>query len=82
MRNFWQVKKLRFFESVEWEKVERKEVEVPFRPELDGEMDLRYFDREFTQEATAETVMNGSIEGRIRQGGKYQQFTYISPTQI
>uniref|UniRef100_A0A915CSZ5 non-specific serine/threonine protein kinase n=1 Tax=Ditylenchus dipsaci TaxID=166011 RepID=A0A915CSZ5_9BILA len=40
-----------FFKSVDWEKLYRKEIEPPFRPQLASETDTSYFDQEFTREA-------------------------------
>jgi RAC serine/threonine-protein kinase len=39
-----------FFSSVNWEKVYRKEIEPPFRPQLSSDMDTSYFDQEFTSQ--------------------------------
>lgn len=39
-----------FFESVDWEKIYRKEVQPPFVPSLTSETDTSYFDQDFTRE--------------------------------
>lgn len=40
-----------FFKPIEWEKLYRKEIEPPFKPQLKSETDTSYFDQEFTREA-------------------------------
>ena len=40
-----------FFNGVDFDKVLKKEYKVPFRPKLQGEMDLKYFDINFTEDS-------------------------------
>jgi len=45
-----QLKAHPFFESIDWEKLERKEIKPPFIPVCTGSDDVRYFDVAFTRE--------------------------------
>ena len=45
-----QIKKHPFFASIDWEKLENKEITPPFVPLVSGAEDVRYFDITFTQE--------------------------------
>ena len=44
------VKRHIFFKGIDWEKAYRKEYKPPFIPELLDELDLKYFDKMFTEE--------------------------------
>lgn len=54
-----------FFASVDWGKVYRKEVQPPFVPSLSSDLDLSYFDQEFTREPvhlTPPNPNNGNLD--------------------
>jgi serine/threonine protein kinase len=40
-----------YFKDVDWDKYSRREVKPPFIPKLKNDMDLRYFDKAFTNES-------------------------------
>ncbi|KAK5644757.1 hypothetical protein RI129_006057 [Pyrocoelia pectoralis] len=42
-----------FFDDINWDDVESKKVPPPFKPELIGPLDTRYFDSEFIREKTS-----------------------------
>ena len=44
------LKKMAFFEGVDWETVRKGEGTVPFVPELENELDLRYFEKKYVQD--------------------------------
>ena len=46
-----EIKNHPFFNGVDFDKVLKKEYKVPFRPKLQGEMDLKYFDINFTEDS-------------------------------
>ena len=57
-------------------KISNKETEPPFIPELDSEIDLKYFDKMFTDEpvnSNRPTVMS-----RTRSQGEYKGFTFVT----
>jgi serine/threonine protein kinase len=65
-----------YFNGVDWDKYWKKEIEPPFVPEIDGEMDLKYFDKMFTDEpldSNRPTVMT-----RSRGPSEYKGFTYVT----
>ena len=45
-----EIKNHKFFNDIDFDKVLKKEYKVPFRPKLHGEMDLKYFDINFTED--------------------------------
>ena len=69
------IKKHPFFEGVNWDDVWNKKVEPPFVPELDDEMDLRYFDSQFTDEPLESFTKNM----RARETSyEYKNFTFVT----
>jgi protein kinase N len=44
------IRKQPFFKNINWEKLLRRELEPPFKPKLEGRLDISNFDEEFTRE--------------------------------
>ena len=70
------VKSHPYFKGVNWEKYEKKEVKPPYIPKFSDELDLRYFDKLFTDEDVTSTKTKHKL--RTRKASPYQSFTYIS----
>ena len=45
-----EIKKCDFFKEIDFDKIYKKECEPPFRPKFSGELDLKYFDINFTED--------------------------------
>ena len=70
------IKEHQYFIDIDWNKYLNKEIEPPFVPKLDGDMDLRYFDKSFTEEpvnSDRATIMSGS-----NRTSEYNGFTYMA----
>ena len=70
------IKEHQYFNDVDWNKYLNKEIDPPFVPKLDGDMDLRYFDKSFTDEpvnSDRATIMSGS-----NRTSEYNGFTYMA----
>ena len=65
-----------YFEGVEWEKYWNKEIEPPFVPDLNDEMDLKYFDKMFTDEPLDSN--RPTVYSRPREHSVYKEFTYVT----
>jgi serine/threonine protein kinase len=65
-----------YFKGIDWEKYANKEIEAPFIPELDDEMDLRYFDKMFTDEPVDSN--RPTVYSRPREHSVYKDFTYVT----
>ena len=69
------IKKHPFFEGINWDEVWNKQIIPPFKPELTDEMDLKYFDTQFTDEPIESFTRNP----RSREASyEYKNFTYIT----
>ncbi|KAK6108383.1 Protein kinase domain family protein [Brugia pahangi] len=54
-----------FFNNIDWEKLYRKEITPPFRPNVQSDTDTCYFDKEFTQapvQLTPPSVRSGPLD--------------------
>lgn len=69
-----QIKEHKYFSDVEWEKYLKKEIEPPFLPNFEGELDLKYFDKMFTDEPVNSN--RTTIMSRSNGTSEYNGFTY------
>ncbi|XP_022240999.1 putative protein kinase C delta type homolog, partial [Limulus polyphemus] len=67
-----------FFKPVNWQKIERKMVEPPFKPILSGPSDARNFDTDFTMEKAVLTTVDFQILASIDQE-QFKGFSYTNP---
>ncbi|RXG73521.1 putative protein kinase C delta type-like protein [Armadillidium vulgare] len=67
-----------FFKYVDWNKIERKEVETPYKPRLRHILDVQYFDRSFTKRNAALTPLDDSILETMDQT-PFKDFSYTNP---
>jgi len=70
------IKEHPYFEDVDWDKYLRKEIEPPFAPNLEGELDLKYFDKCFTDEPVNSN--RTKINSRSNVTSEYNGFTYMT----
>ena len=61
-----------FFKDVNWDDYLNKKVPVPFKPEFENELDLKYFNRGFNEEY----VTIKPTTSRSRAGSEYKGFSY------
>eukprot|EP00828_Plagiopyla_frontata_P020801 TRINITY_DN2668_c0_g1_i4.p1 TRINITY_DN2668_c0_g1~~TRINITY_DN2668_c0_g1_i4.p1 ORF type:complete len:112 (-),score=16.17 TRINITY_DN2668_c0_g1_i4:52-387(-) len=62
-----------FFGEIDWDKILNKKYLAPFKPKVSGPLDLRHFDKMFTDETVRDTPMPS--QGVNDQD--YQGFTYV-----
>merc|ERR1711907_470901 len=65
-----------FFASIDWEKLERKEITPPWKPEIADNMDTAYFDERFTSEPVSPTYQSASYRGGSAGLRHFDGFTY------
>jgi len=54
------IRKQKFFEAINWEKLYKKEIDPEFKPRLTGNLDASNFDTEFTSEVVQDSVVVSS----------------------
>nr|XP_045595214.1 uncharacterized protein LOC123756175 [Procambarus clarkii] len=67
-----------FFKYIDWNKIERKEVETPYKPRLRHILDVQYFDPLFTKRQAAITPLDESILATMDQAA-FRDFSYTNP---
>ena len=71
-----QIKEHKYFSDVDWNKYMNKEIEPPFIPGFEGEQDLKYFDKMFTDEPVNSN--RTTIMSRSNATSEYNGFTYTA----
>ncbi|XP_014476064.1 PREDICTED: serine-rich adhesin for platelets-like isoform X1 [Dinoponera quadriceps] len=67
-----------FFQHLPWDRLERRQLEAPFKPALEHTLDTRYFDTAFTTERPRLTPVPEQILTSMDQG-VFRGFSYTNP---
>ncbi|XP_014876726.1 protein kinase C eta type isoform X1 [Poecilia latipinna] len=67
-----------FFTGIDWEKLNRKEIEPPFKPRIKTPEDVNNFDPDFTQEEPTLTPIDDPVIPSINQD-EFRNFSFTSP---
>ena len=72
------IKNHKFFNGVDWDKALRKEYKPPFVPELLDELDLKYFDKTFTEEKLdLNKIQKSKTSESFKSDNNYKNFSYV-----
>ncbi|PRP89629.1 hypothetical protein PROFUN_00893 [Planoprotostelium fungivorum] len=66
-----------FFKNIDWDKLVKKMVQPPFRPNLKSEMDVRFFDPDSTNEKAAYSFSESNLTSQQQQA--FEGFSYVAP---
>ena len=69
------IKEHPYFNEVDWNKYLNKNIEPPFIPKIEGELDLKYFDKNFIDEPI---YSNRTTISRSNNATEYNGFTYTT----
>ncbi|XP_060522870.1 atypical protein kinase C isoform X2 [Cylas formicarius] len=67
-----------FFKSIDWDLLEQKQVQPPYKPRLDSDRDLANFPPEFTDEPVHLTPDDPRVIEKIDQS-EFEGFEYVNP---
>ncbi|KAG7238495.1 hypothetical protein INR49_030768 [Caranx melampygus] len=67
-----------FFADIDWEKLNRREIEPPFKPRIKAPEDVNNFDPDFTQEEPTLTPIDDPLIPSINQE-EFRNFSFTSP---
>ena len=70
------IKNHAYFKDINWDNYYNKEIKPPFIPQLDDEVDLKYFDKMFTEEPVNSN--RSTIHSRPREYSTYKGFTFMA----
>ena len=74
-----------FFESIDWRKLERRQIAPPVKPKVRGADDYKNFDPMFLKEDPKETPVVSELQYEQKKHNYYDGFTYVpedSSTQL
>eukprot|EP01118_Nematostelium_gracile_P017505 TRINITY_DN74_c0_g1_i1.p1 TRINITY_DN74_c0_g1~~TRINITY_DN74_c0_g1_i1.p1 ORF type:complete len:409 (-),score=123.26 TRINITY_DN74_c0_g1_i1:149-1375(-) len=74
-----EVKRHPFFSSIDWERLERKEIDPPFKPKVKSETDTSQIDTAFTQEKPQDSLVESSLSETLARENNFDGFTFVSP---
>ncbi|VDN00750.1 unnamed protein product [Thelazia callipaeda] len=75
------IKEHPFFRRTDWYRIERRQVQPPFKPKLKSRTDLSNFDGEFTQEPPVLTPIDRLFLINIDQS-EFDGFTFVNPKYL
>ncbi|XP_055383056.1 serine/threonine-protein kinase pakA isoform X1 [Condylostylus longicornis] len=67
-----------FFAPIDWELLEKRQIEPPFKPQVKHPLDTKYFDKTFTRERVRLTPIDKEILHSMDQA-QFQGFSYTNP---
>ncbi|KRX07626.1 Protein kinase-like domain [Pseudocohnilembus persalinus] len=78
---FKEVKEHPWFEKFDWQGIQMKKIEAPFKPKLNYETDMKYFPREFLdipfQSPLEQNMLFGNSESQRQDQQHYSMFTFL-----
>lgn len=77
-----EVKRHVFFNGIDWEKLEKKGVDAPFRPKVKSETDTSQIDTAFTQEKPQDSLVENSLSETMARENNFDGFTFVSPNAM
>jgi len=70
-----EIKKHAFFKDIDFKALEAKKIEAPFKPVLEGSLDVRNFDEEFTSEdLVSSEIPEKNMELIKKNQEKFEEF--------
>ncbi|XP_060781126.1 protein kinase C eta type isoform X2 [Neoarius graeffei] len=70
-----------FFSTIDWDKLKRREIEPPFKPQIKASEDVNNFDPDFTSEDAILTPIEEALIPQINQD-EFQDFSYTSEEML
>jgi len=76
------IKKHPFFSGLDWEKLERMEIDAPFKPKVKSETDISQIDTAFTLEKPQDSLVENSGADAMNKETNFDGFTFVAPSQM
>lgn len=67
-----------FFRDVDWIRLEARQIEPPFKPDIRSRTDVRNFDTDFTREDPKLTPTDKNVTANINQE-EFKDFSFVNP---
>eukprot|EP01114_Cavostelium_apophysatum_P000508 TRINITY_DN1045_c0_g1_i1.p1 TRINITY_DN1045_c0_g1~~TRINITY_DN1045_c0_g1_i1.p1 ORF type:complete len:412 (-),score=123.08 TRINITY_DN1045_c0_g1_i1:231-1466(-) len=76
------VKNHPFFKDIDWEKLEKREVEPPFKPKVKSDVDTSQIDSVFLVEKAQDSLVEHSLSETIQRENAFDDFTFVAPSAM
>ncbi|EFA78686.1 protein kinase 2 [Heterostelium album PN500] len=78
-----EVKNHPWFKNIDWEKLDRKEIEVHFKPKVKSGTDISQIDPLFTQERPLDSVVETTtLADAVSKDNSFEGFTYVADSVL
>jgi serum/glucocorticoid-regulated kinase 2 len=71
------IKKHPFFKDIDWDKLERKEIDPPFKPKVKNSTEISQIDTIFTGEKPTDSLVEHSLSDTIARENNFDGFTFV-----
>ncbi|KXJ19829.1 Protein kinase C-like 1B [Exaiptasia diaphana] len=75
------IREHQFFRTINWEKLEARQITPPFKPKIKSRTDVDNFDRDFTREEPRLTPVEKEVIANIDQKD-FRGFSYVNPNFV
>jgi len=76
------VKKHPFFKDIDWDKLEKREMEPPYKPKVKNEADTTQIDSVFLVEQAQDSYVENTLSETIQRENAFDDFTYVAPNAM
>jgi len=80
--NSQDVKKHQFFKDIDWEKLEKKELEPPYKPKVKSDISVEQIDTVFTNEKAQDSYVENTLSETVQRENNFVGFTYVAPSTM
>lgn len=77
-----EVKRHPFFKDIDWAKLEKKEIEAPFKPKVKDVMDVSQIDTVFTGERPQDSLVENSLSETMMRENNFDNFTFNAESHM
>jgi serum/glucocorticoid-regulated kinase 2 len=74
------VKNHPFFRDIDWEKLEKRDVEPPWKPKVKSDTDTSQIDTVFTGERPQDSLVEGTLSDAVAKENNFDGFTFVAPS--
>jgi ribosomal protein S6 kinase beta len=77
-----EVKKHPFFKTIDWKKLESRDIVSPFKPKLACHMSVENFDKIWTDLPAQDSPCSTPTKGSLEENGEFDGFSYVAPSLL
>lgn len=76
------IKRHAFFREIDWNLLENKKLETPFKPKVRDAQDISQIDTTFTAEKPTDSVVESEIPSAMQKENNFDGFTFVSTSTM